>query len=144
MSLTGFAEPNSQTDCISQEASPDSENSISEIDRSIECPKCKSQKLWRDGLRYTIFGDEIQRWRCRDCGLRFSDPNDIQKSWSKFENITRIREQSLKTGNDIVTSRQICVTETKNLGPEQTSTQSVPERREDVNGKLVQFAWKMK
>jgi len=38
-----------------------------------KCPECTSQKLWRDGLLYTKQG-EVQRWLCRNCGRRFSDP----------------------------------------------------------------------
>lgn len=35
------------------------------------CPECGSERLWRDGVRYTRLGD-VQRWLCRDCGFRFS------------------------------------------------------------------------
>jgi len=38
-----------------------------------------SNRSWRDALRYSDFGDKIQRWLCRECGLRFSDPNDVKK-----------------------------------------------------------------
>ena len=110
---------------------------------SPQCPQCGSVKVWRDGLRYSILGDKIQRWLCRNCGLRFSDPEDIQKAWSTIEHVERIERQSLKSGGDIVVNRQICVTETKNLGPEQKSIQQVPERREEIKGKLVQFAWRL-
>lgn len=36
------------------------------------CPECASQRIWKDGLRYTRNG-EVQRWLCRDCGFRFSE-----------------------------------------------------------------------
>jgi integrase len=38
------------------------------------CPQCGSQKTWKDGLRYSLTGDSIQRWLCRNCGNRFSQP----------------------------------------------------------------------
>jgi len=38
------------------------------------CPECASQKIWKDGLRSTQYGD-VQRWLCRACGYRFSEPN---------------------------------------------------------------------
>ena len=79
------------------------------------CPKCGSKKVWRDGLRFQMFGGQIQRWLCRGCGLRFSDPNDVQKAKKAFESIEIIERQSLKSKDDIVTTRQICVQETKNL-----------------------------
>ena len=82
------------------------------------CPKCNSKKVWRDAKRYTKLGDEIQRWYCRDCGRRFSDPQDVAKARSTFERLERIESKSLKSGDDIVSTRQICVTETKNLDAE--------------------------
>jgi len=39
-----------------------------------KCPECTSQKIWRDGLRYRKQG-EVQRYLCRSCGYRFSEPN---------------------------------------------------------------------
>jgi integrase len=38
-----------------------------------ECPECGSQKTWKDGVRYSGRG-RIQRFLCRSCGHRFSDP----------------------------------------------------------------------
>lgn len=35
------------------------------------CPECGSERVWKDGLRYTRHG-QIQRWLCRRCGFRFS------------------------------------------------------------------------
>ena len=34
-----------------------------------ECPQCTSQRLWKDGLRKTAYGD-VQRYLCRNCGFR--------------------------------------------------------------------------
>jgi hypothetical protein len=109
------------------------------------CPKCGSRRLWRDGKRYSIFEDEIQRWLCRDCSLRFSDPKDLQKAWSSIECVERIERQSLKSEDGIVSSSQICVTETKNLAAEQQETE-VLRRNEisDVKGKILEYAWWLK
>lgn len=86
----------------------------------VSCPKCGSKKVWRDAKRYTKLGIEIQRWFCRDCGRRFSDPEDVAKARSTLERIERIESKSLKSGSSIVSNRQICVTaeETKNLAAE--------------------------
>lgn len=40
----------------------------------VTCPECVSERVWRDGIRKTRRGD-VQRWLCRDCGLRFSESN---------------------------------------------------------------------
>jgi len=42
--------------------------------QSPKCPECGSLKNWKDGVRLTKNG-EVQRWLCRDCGYRFSQPN---------------------------------------------------------------------
>ena len=109
------------------------------------CPKCHSKKVWRDSLRYSVFGDKIQRWLCRDCGLRFSDPKDIKNSWSNQEKAARqAPSNDIKSGNGIVSTRQICVTETKNLVAEQQTTEVLRGNTGDIKGKLVEFAWWMK
>ncbi len=41
------------------------------------CPKCKSKKIWRDGQR-AIYSETIQRWLCKNCGFRFSDPAQLE------------------------------------------------------------------
>ncbi len=110
------------------------------------CPHCGSAKVWRDAFRYTVFGDKIQRWLCRECGLRFSDPNDVKNAWSTQEKITRISSgNELKATSDLVTTRQICVTETKNLAAEQQTTE-VLRRNEtgDIKGKIIEYTWWMK
>ncbi len=63
---------------------------------SLRCPECGSPKLWHDGLRY-VYNDIIQRWLCRKCGKRFSDPNDLEKSWSHREKLAKAAEADLKS-----------------------------------------------
>jgi integrase len=110
------------------------------------CLQCSSKKIWRDGLRSPMFGDPIQRWLCRDCGLRFSDPDDAQKAREAVETIEMIETKSLRSKDAIVTTRQICVTETKNLVAEQQTTEVLRrnETSETIKGKLVEFAFWMK
>jgi len=40
----------------------------------LVCPECGSSKLYKDGLRYLTTGGSVQRWLCRNCGYRFSEP----------------------------------------------------------------------
>lgn len=40
---------------------------------SPPCPECGSQRTWKDGRRQTNNG-VLQRYLCRDCGYRFTDP----------------------------------------------------------------------
>lgn len=93
--------------------------------------------------RYEMFGDQIQRWLCRDCGLRFSDPNDLQKAKKAVETVEIIETKLLKSLNDTVVTRQICVKETKNLVAEQKL--EVPQRSElDLKGAIIDFVWLLK
>ncbi|MEM2995824.1 MAG: tyrosine-type recombinase/integrase [Candidatus Bathyarchaeia archaeon] len=41
----------------------------------MQCPQCGSHRLYKDGLRYLANGTSIQRWLCRNCGYRFTNPN---------------------------------------------------------------------
>jgi len=108
------------------------------------CPHCGSNKLWRDALRYSAFGDKIQRWLCRDCGVRFSDPNDVKNAWSTREKAERTSSNVIKASDDLVITRQICVTETKNLAAEQQTTEVLRRNETDVKGKIIENAWWMK
>jgi integrase len=109
------------------------------------CPHCRSEGVWKDGIRRSLFGDKIQRWVCRKCGRRFSDPQDVEKAQNPFEHIETVERQSLKSPESIVVNRQICVKETKNLAAEQQNPE-VLHRSEnsDVKGKIIEYAWWLK
>jgi predicted RNA-binding Zn-ribbon protein involved in translation (DUF1610 family) len=94
------------------------------------CPNCGSRKIWRDGKRHSLFGDEIQRWLCRNCELRFSEPSQ-QKL-----------EQSIYTRDALTSIRQIYAQKAKNLEQEQVNLQ-VPGMNRDAKGMLVQYEAKM-
>jgi len=115
-----------------------------DVGSSPLCPRCKSTRAWRDAKRYTADGFEIQRWSCRECGHRFSDPKDVQNAKKAAKLFERIDTKSLKSKQHIDSNRQICVTETKNLDAEPQTTEVLREKSsDDIKGKLVQFAWKM-
>jgi len=41
---------------------------------TIQCTECGSERLYKAGLRYLKDGYTVQRWLCRNCGYRFSEP----------------------------------------------------------------------
>ena len=41
--------------------------------KTIQCPECGSERVWKDGLRRFSSGGTVQRYICRSCGLRFSE-----------------------------------------------------------------------
>jgi len=116
----------------------------------IKCPECYSLKTWKDGLRYTNLGP-IQRYICRNCAYRFSDP-DFQHAFNgsdTFQHVQNILTKKIKRHADIPNPRQVCaaLTEgTKNLTEVETR-QEKPMREgttltADVKGLIIQFmAW---
>jgi hypothetical protein len=118
-----------------------SESTLDSVGTSPLCPHCHSKKVWRDGIRYQMFGDQIQRWLCRDCRLRFSNPNDVNKTRQEIETVERVETKLLKSQDDKVVNSQICVSETKNLAYTQEIKTCAGEESLDIKGKLVQFAF---
>ena len=43
------------------------------------CPECGSTRLFKDGKRKLSDGSKVQRFLCRDCGYRFTDPKMIRR-----------------------------------------------------------------
>ena len=43
------------------------------------CPECGSTRLFKDGKRKLSDGSKVQRYLCRDCGYRFTDPKMIRR-----------------------------------------------------------------
>lgn len=118
--------------------SGESDGRVASAGISPLCPQCGSKKVWRDGLRYSMFGDRIQRWLCRGCGFRFSDSQDVEKTWSMFERLQRVDTKSLKGKPDKMIYRQIRVTKaegTKNLAEVETREEK-PTREGTIDPKL--------
>ena len=114
------------------------------------CPKCGSKKVWRNGYYTPMFGERVQRWFCRDCDFKFSDPKDLAMAREALQQIQTIESKGLKTNSDLPSSCQICVSETKNLTTELQS-KTVPqgcelsiEQRQILQGKIVEFQWHLK
>ena len=103
---------------------------MAEESLAAQCPQCNSMRLYRDGLRYLPNDDPIQRWLCRDCGLRFSER---------------------KANNECPTSVrncQVCVTlqGAKNLASA-TETGTVAVRTEntpqEAKGKIIEYCFNL-
>ena len=68
------------------------------MSKGPRCPECGSRKVWKDGLRYLADGSTIQRYICRTCGYRFSDPSKSLKSCgakTSISNACQERERGL-------------------------------------------------
>jgi integrase len=121
----------------------------------IRCPECGSERLYKDGHRYLANGEDVQRYLCRNCGYRFSDPHRPKTPLQK------IPRQSLNNGFAYTFKRQACdetprrralatqkrlavlaAVETATSGPE-GATEPSQTSQADVKGKIIEYAWWM-
>jgi len=130
--------------------------------RRIRCPQCGSKRLYKDGLRYLKDGSTVQRWLCRNCGYRFSDPTHKKdcNSLNKFQHTQKIQRLNLKTDKDLTYNRQgsreaksrastgqqrlvqtLVKVETRT---EKWAAGATRTSQADVKGKIVEFLWWMK
>jgi integrase len=109
------------------------------------CPNCGSQKVWKDGLRYTAC-DSIQRYRCRECGYRFSENSGKQKN----RELLRKFAQGLECQDCDESQRGALVSlmETISLAADPQNekraagaTETDQGQTADIKGKLVEYAW---
>ena len=93
---------------------------------ALRCPECGSERLYRDGLRYVQEG-YVQRFLCRDCGYRFSDPS---KSFKECQ-----------TSGE----RQVCAVlqDAKNLNTVE-ETKTLAGDLKDAPKWTIQFLWSLK
>jgi integrase len=107
------------------------------------CPKCgpKTIIVWRDGTYSPMFGEPIQRWLCRRCGLRFSDPVGVEAAKKLLQHDLSLETKKLKSDQDILLTRQICAEEAKNLVAEQRETVVLREETFDINTTLAKYEW---
>jgi len=101
------------------------------------CPECGSPRTWRDGWRTLADGARVQRYLCRDCGYRFSNPRKILKP--NRNNIVDCRvsasEREAKNSAGIVRILEHKTEEEKRAaGATETNIKSL----------LFNFAWWMK
>ena len=131
---------------ILEKASPkdgklDKSNPLVQPPKQSFCPQCRSNRLYKDGLRYLSDGGTIQRWLCRDCGYRFSEQRPLQKN----------QDWQINTASTLLSKRQVCellTEDSKNLTTEQTR-QEIAQRegtaqKSDIKGRIINYTWQLK
>lgn len=73
---------------------------------SVKCPECGSKRIYKAGFRHLKSGISVQRFLCRDCGLRFSEPS--KKRQVALERSPKFFESKPKFG-DVKTSNILTV-----------------------------------
>jgi len=68
----------------------------------IVCPRCNSEKVWKDGIRNNVSG-LVQRYTCPDCGYRFSE-SAVLSNESRYYGICRVGDIQGESKNLTVVS----------------------------------------
>jgi len=111
---------------------------------NIKCPSCNSQRIWKDGIRQTSKG-EVQRYICRECGLRFSET-----SWNgsdESEHVERVHTTSFYSDRALLFNRRVGVSEVeaKNLAEETTRQEwaagAIKPDPATVKGLIARYAY---
>ena len=127
---------------------------------SPPCPECGSNRIWKDGMRETRNGP-AQRFLCRDCGYRFTDPRlkQPQKPLKALETAGKNEKASrnkLKNPAGLLYNRRVCDDPfgeaftgrawlVQNLAEVENPAKSgLAGATETFKGKIVEFLWKLK
>ncbi len=116
------------------------------------CPECLSKRIYKDGIRKNN-GQRIQRYICRDCGYRFSDPwvsrrsNPVESyeqcnqsnsdTWASHSGAKEVEEYN--KSNESETYRLVCADEAKNLAATETTGTVVAGNISQIEKELVKF-----
>jgi len=115
------------------------------------CPQCGSNKLYKDGLRYLADGTTVQRWLCRECGYRFTDPNHKRRSKWKNPPFNLNLQNCINNncqGNDDPEWRDPTslgrLVQTLATVEKEEKTKSGQAGATEASGKIVEFLWWLK
>jgi len=104
------------------------------------CPECGSFQTCKDGLRRTKYGP-VQRWKCHNCGRRFTDP-----SFYNLKSNLRLKRSRLHSSG-----RQVCVSlaGAKNLAEVESRREAglrgaTKTATSDLKSLLFNFSWWLK
>ncbi len=107
----------------------------------LRCPECGSQAIIHSGFRFVSregVKQQVQRYYCKLCGYRFSEPSKVEYSSSQaVENVENLERLSLRSTSTIDLSGRVCAEEieAKNLSTP-TETKTVGGDREEVKAHL--------
>jgi len=121
--------------------------SQSQAHKRLRCPECGSAKLYKDGFRYLTDGTSIQRYLCRDCFYRFSEPAKRQNLKIRSgHNINRQVGGKEGLPKNLASKAVLALAEaTGKTGSGHAGATTAPKiDNADVKGKIVEFMWKLK
>jgi len=92
------------------------------------CPECGSTRLFKDGKHKLSDGSKVQRYLCRDCGYRFTDP--------RVRQILKVR-----WGITSYAAARRAVTKLVEVKKETEGSLKTRETTTDLKSLLFNFAW---
>ncbi len=116
--------------------------------KTVQCPECGSTKVFRNGFSDSDFDARIQRYVCRSCGRRFSDPDDLKRAKQVADNY--LHTLNLKVADTNIEDSQVCVLkeEAKNLTLETSEKISVLQGEKQaargIDLIVRDFQWQLK
>ena len=107
------------------------------------CPQCGSKRVWKDGLRQLSDGAIVQRWVCRDCGYRFSDPSKTSKRKDLHSFYCRVGvagfgPASKNSAKAVEALRELEEVRKRAAGATKKLTKA------EIKGKVIEFLWYLK
>ena len=105
----------------------------------LRCPECGSTKIWRDGTRKLPDGSKVQRYLCRECYYRFTDPTYRKRPNSRRRETKRLNTALLLSSTD--DSRRSRVREENGLKKKPLSGKRPAGGVEDLDSLLFRFGW---
>jgi len=101
------------------------------------CPECGSTRVWKDGVRRTREGP-IQRWLCRDCGLRFSESKNLKKVQDKRFDCR------VGAGSNPAKNSAKAVQALKEIERELAAGTREPTAKAAVKSRIIAYLWHLK
>ena len=102
----------------------------------VQCPECTSQRVWKDGIRKTSYGD-VQRYLCRCCGFRFSRNNLAKPFYTPSSK-----------GSTCQVGAALSPRRVKNLVKVEPLKEGLAGATKptdaDIKGKLIEYLWYLK
>jgi integrase len=97
------------------------------LQTALKCPSCHSDRLYKDGTRTTNEGVQLQRFLCRECNLRFSQPNPYKYT---------------RTNSDHQLG--VILQDAKKLDPQQKTDVVAISQKNPTPGVIIDYLWHLK
>jgi len=100
---------------------------------NLVCPECGSSRAFKNGTRTTAEGLSLQRYLCRECGKKYSEPNPYKLS--RTNNLCQLSALLQETAKKLDPQHK---TEVVAINPKTQTHQA------QIPGEIVDFIWYLK